>query len=83
MSYRAIKRGELSRPIVNSPQDLIFENSKWFNTKEAATYLSTSPKQIRKWRYQGRLRGFKLLGKSLRFRICDLDLLLKGDPKCR
>ena len=64
-------------------QERFFENSKWLNTKEAAEYLRTSPKQIRKWRYQGKLRGFKLLEKSLRFQRSELDLLLKGDPKCR
>ncbi len=68
---------------VTSDHKQFFENSKWLNTDRAAKYLDTSPKQIRKWRYQGRLRGYKLLDKSLRFQRSDLDLLLKGDPKCR
>ena len=76
-------RGETEANKVKLSQDRFFENSKWLNTKEAAEYLRTSPKQIRKWRYQGKLRGYKLLEKSLRFERAALDLLLKGDPKCR
>ena len=55
------------------------ENSKWLKTNETAEYLRTSPEQIRKWVYQGRLKSYKLLGKSLRFKKTDLDLLFKGD----
>lgn len=60
-----------------------FENSRWFKTTEAAEYLRTSPKQIRKWVYQGKIRAYKLLGKSLRFRKSELDLLLEGGQKWR
>lgn len=60
---------------------LVFENFKWLNTKETAEYLRTSPKQIRKWVYQGRLKAYKLLGKSLRFKKSELDLLLEGGRK--
>ena len=57
------------------------ENSTaWLNTKEAAAYLRTSPKQIRNWVYQGRVRSYKLLGKSLRFKKSDLAALItRGD----
>jgi excisionase family DNA binding protein len=55
-----------------------FENSKWLKTIEAAEYLRTSPKQIRKWVYQGKVKAYKLLGKSLRFKKSELDLLLEG-----
>jgi excisionase family DNA binding protein len=54
------------------------ENFKWLNTREAAEYLRTSPKQLRKWVYQGKVRVYKLLDKSLRFKKSDLDLLFKG-----
>lgn len=57
---------------------LFFENFIWLNTNETAEYLRTSPKQVRKWVYQGRLRAYRLLGKSLRFKKSDLDLLFKG-----
>ena len=57
------------------------ENSNWLNTKEAAEYLRTSPKQIRKWVYQGRMNTFRLLGWSLRFKKSDLDLLIEGGRK--
>lgn len=60
-----------------------FENKnsssiKWLTTKEAAEYLRTTPKQIRKWVYQGKVKAFKLCGRSLRFKLGDLDLLFKG-----
>jgi excisionase family DNA binding protein len=58
--------------------DGLFDNSIWLNTKEAAAYLRTTPKQIRNWVYQGRVKAYRLLGKSLRFKKCDLDGLLKG-----
>ena len=61
----------------------LFENFIWLNTKEAAEYLRTSPKQIRKWVYQGRVKAYRLLGKSLRFKKCDLDLLFEGGLKWR
>ena len=62
--------------------DLLFENqiasSNWLTTKEAAEYLRTSPNQIRNWVYQGKVRAYKLLGKSLRFKSNELDLLHQG-----
>lgn len=51
---------------------------RWLTTKEAAEYLRTSPRQIRNWVYQGKIKAYKLLGKSLRFKVSDLDLLFKG-----
>ena len=62
-------------------RELLFDNSiEWLNTKEAAVYLRTTPKQIRSWVYQGRIRSYRLLGKSLRFRKSDLNALItKGD----
>ena len=65
--------------IISDEANLIFENSKWLKTKEAAEYLRAHPKQIRKWVYQGKIKSYKLLGKSLRFKKSDLDLLFKGD----
>ncbi len=62
-------------------RSLLFDNFTWLNTKEAAEYLRTSPKQVRKWVYQGKIRAYKLLSKSLRFRRSDLDLLFKGGQK--
>jgi len=57
---------------------LFLENSNWLKTKEAAEYLRTSPKQLRKWVYQGRVKAYKLLGKSLRFKKTELCLLIEG-----
>lgn len=71
--------GRKDENIVNLEEEvLLFENSKWLKTREAAEYLRTSPKQIRKWVYQGRMKAYKLLGKSLRFKKSDLDLLIEG-----
>lgn len=64
-------------------KELLFENLnsssiKWLTTKEAAEYLRTSPRQIRNWVYQGKVNAYRLLGKSLRFKASELDLLFKG-----
>ena len=45
---------------------------------EAAEYLRTNPKQLRRWVYQGKIRAYKLLGKSLRFKRSELDLFKGG-----
>jgi excisionase family DNA binding protein len=66
---------------VEKNSQLFIENFIWLNTKEAAGYLRTSPKQVRKWVYQGKIKVYKLLGKSLRFKKTELDLLFKGGPK--
>lgn len=62
--------------------NLLFENqiasSNWLTTKEAAKYLRTSPNQVRNWVYQGKVRAYKLLGKSLRFKSTELDFLHQG-----
>lgn len=70
---------------VESKQDknLLFENrisslDVLLTTKETAEYLRTSPKQIRKWVYQGKIKAIKLCGKSLRFKFTEINLLLKG-----
>lgn len=64
-----INNGEVSSP----RRKEFFEN--WFTTKEAAEFLGTTPKQVRKWVYQGRIKAYRLLGKSLRFKGSDLKLL--------
>lgn len=70
--------GPRSLGIEGSPH-VIFENFIWLNTKDTAEYLRTTPRQIRKWVYQGRIKAYKLLGKSLRFKKSELDSLLKGE----
>ena len=64
---------------VEKQTDRIFENrnEEFFTSKEAANYLRTSPKQIRNWVYEGKLRHYKLLSRKLLFRKEDLDALLK------
>ena len=51
---------------------------KWMTTNEAADYLRTTPKQIRNWVYQGKIKPYKLLGRSLRFRRSDLDSVISS-----
>lgn len=58
--------------------DRFFDNFIWLNTNEAAEYLRTTPKQIRNWVYQGKIKFYKLFDRRLRFKKTDLDLLLKG-----
>jgi len=50
----------------------------WMTTNEAAEYLRTTPKQIRNWVYQGKIKPYKLLGRSLRFRRSDLDSVISS-----
>jgi excisionase family DNA binding protein len=64
--------------LFDEKSNTFFDNFIWLNSKEAAEYLRTTPKQIRKWVYQGRIQSYRLLGKSLRFKKSDLDLLFKG-----
>ena len=64
--------------IVKNNDKTLFENFIWLNTEEAAGYLGISPKQLRKWVYQGKIKAYKLLNKSLRFKKSELDLLFKG-----
>ena len=59
----------------------IFDNFIWLKTNEAAEYLRTSPKQLRKWVYQGKVKAYKLFGKSLRFKRTELALLIEGGQK--
>ncbi len=61
--------------------DSRIDSSNWLTTKEAAEYLRTKPKQVRKWVYQGRVDAYRLLGKSLRFKKNELDLLFKGGSR--
>ena len=56
---------------------MFFENL-WLDTRAASLYLGTTPKQLRKWIYQGKIKAYKLLGHNYRFKRSDLDSLLKG-----
>jgi len=49
----------------------------WMTTKEAADHLRTTPKQIRNWVYQGRIKCYRILGYNYRFLRDDLDALVK------
>lgn len=60
----------------NKSQTLLFENFIWLDTREAAEYLRTTPKQIRNWIYQGKIKAYKLFERNYRFKKSDLDSLL-------
>jgi len=79
MSRVGVPAGENFPNAITSPGKLLFENSVWLRTEETAEYLRTSPAQIRNWVYQGRLKAYRL-GRSLRFKKAELDLLLQGGP---
>ena len=46
---------------------------------EAVEYLGLKAGTIRQWASQGRIPKVKIGGKSLRFDVKDLDLLIKSD----
>ncbi len=52
------------------------ESEKWFNTDEAAKYLSISPNALRILVHRARIKYFKL-GSRLKFRLCDLLCVLQ------
>lgn len=56
----------------------LFENrlEEWLTTKEAARYLGVSANAVRILVCRGKVTSYKL-GRHLRFRISDLNLLLK------
>lgn len=64
--------------IENSDSQAFFENRIWMNTREAAIFLRTNPKQLRKWVYQGKIKAYRLLGRSLRFKAEELASLIEG-----
>lgn len=87
MSRKPLQHGEDTRLAVASSRsakkdgndaasdDLFFESSRWLTAKQAAAYLGlASAEVLRNWVHQGRVNFYKL-GRSLRFRISDLDRL--------
>jgi excisionase family DNA binding protein len=75
-----VRSGKASEVESNKEAKLFdnFELDRILTTREVAEYLRTSPKQIRKWVYQGKIKSFKPIGRCLRFRESDLSLLIKG-----
>ncbi|MBL7542211.1 MAG: helix-turn-helix domain-containing protein [Bdellovibrionaceae bacterium] len=69
---------DVDKNINESSSKMLFENCIWLNTKETAEFLRTSPKQIRKWVYQGKLKSYRLFGKSLRFKKKEIVSLIQG-----
>lgn len=47
-------------------------------TPETATRLGVAPKTVRKWHYDGRLKGVKLSGKALRFSERDIEAFIEA-----
>ena len=58
-------------------QKMIFENFKWLNSYEAATYLRVSVGQIRNMVYRGQLKCYHISNR-LRFLKSDLDNIVSA-----
>jgi len=56
---------------IQKPEDKNDENGKWFNTKEAASFLRITPNALRILVHRARVKYYKL-GSHLRFKHCDL-----------
>ncbi len=61
---------------VDDSELFIDKKIAWYTSEEAAEYLRTTPKQIRNWVYEGKVKAYRLLGRRLRFRKVDLDSLI-------
>ncbi|MEM9553712.1 MAG: helix-turn-helix domain-containing protein [Acidobacteriota bacterium] len=46
------------------------------NTRDSATYLDLSPRTLEKWRLTGGGPAFLKLGRSVRYRVSDLEAFL-------
>jgi len=64
----------------NNNLELIFNNLKWLNSKEAAIYLRISVENLRLKVHRGQLKPRYLNGK-LRFLRSELDYLLESSVK--
>ena len=68
---------------VASKDQLFFDNSKWLTAKEAAQYLRLSSVEVlRNMVCQRRVPCYKL-GKSLRFKVSELDSLMEASGRNR
>jgi excisionase family DNA binding protein len=81
---RQVNTGRTNVDEIDSREENSFFEKKissfdsYLTTKETAEYLRSTPKQVRKWVYQGKVKAYKLFSKSLRFKKSDLELLFKG-----
>jgi hypothetical protein len=55
----------------------IFEINKWLTTKEASSYLSISENAMRILSSRYKITKYKLGDKSVRYKVSDLDSLLR------
>ncbi len=51
--------------------------NEYVTPQVAAEYLSVSPRTLRDWVADGRLPGYRLGGRLLRFKLSDLDALAR------
>lgn len=85
-NYNSIKKSYNERTQGVIPSESFFKNriwkqnedesNKWFNTSEAAFFLRISPNALRILVHRAKVKYFKL-GSRLRFRHCDLLLVLQ------
>ena len=75
--------GESNENEVESEGSKFFENQveiRWLTTKEAASFLRISTKSLLNLTSNGRVRYYKF-GRSNRFLLSELHLLLLGQPR--
>ncbi len=87
VNYTNRKNRYYTNHLRESPSDLFFKNQKsdqkldekeqWYNSREAAKYLSITPNALRILVHRARVKFYKL-GSRLRFRKIDLNEVLQA-----
>ncbi len=78
MRNEAKKCSEKALNHITSENGSFFENLKWLNAKEAAQYLRLGSVGVLRNMVSERKIPFYKLGRSLRFKVSDLDKLLES-----
>lgn len=53
---------------------------RWLTLDEAADYVGANEKTVRRYVAQGRLTGYRMGTRALRFDVADLDALMRPIP---
>src|SRR5687767_100651 len=67
MSHETTPAQTVTKPVTDSPAA---------TERYASKYINFSPAALRKWRREGRGPAYVRVGRSIRYRIADLDLWL-------
>ena len=68
---------------ITSEEKAFFENTKWLTSEEAASYLRLPSVGMIRYLVAEKKITFYKLGRSLRFKCCDLDALLESTKVLR